>query len=92
MLPEMEFYSLNVVTLILYYIKDPFHKQLSVVEVILESIDNCANGITALMICLSEIEILKQYLKLSNVGTTHIAACTVVILLGSQAETPTKYI
>lgn len=59
MLPEMEFYSLNVVILILYYTRDPFHKQLLEVEVILESIDNYANGIAALMICLSEISISK---------------------------------
>lgn len=60
MLLEMEFYLLNVVILIPYYTKDPSHKQLLVVGVILESNDNYANGITALMICLSESLIIKH--------------------------------
>lgn len=53
-LQGMEFYSLNTAKLILYCTKDPCHKLLLVVEEILESIDNCANDIIALMIYLSE--------------------------------------
>lgn len=51
----MEFYLLNAVKPILYYTRDPCHKQLLVVEVVLGSSDNYANGTTAWTIYLSEI-------------------------------------
>jgi len=54
-LQEMEFYLLNAVKLILYYTRDPCHKLLLAVEVVLGSSDNYANGTTAWMIYLSKI-------------------------------------
>jgi len=60
-LQEMEFYLLNAATLILYCTRDPCHKRLLVAEVVLESNDNYANGITAWMIYLSKLQ--KQNMK-----------------------------
>jgi len=50
----MEFYSQDVAKQIPYCIRDPYHKQLLVVEAILESNDSYANDTIAQMTYLSE--------------------------------------
>jgi len=65
-LQEMEFCLLNTVRQILYYTRDPCHKQLLAVEVVLESSDNYANGTTAWRIYLSKIPKTKHEKYNSN--------------------------